>query len=105
MSDAEGIEIVKKVECEGQVEIAMPEIQEVINSGLPFDNVSPDSKALINEGMMKATAAQFPSEIGKRAADVIYRLFDSENVDEDILIPVELITQENVNDFGIDRWQ
>lgn len=136
VSDAEGIEIVKKVECEGQVEIAMPEIQEVINSGLQFDNVfclndlasvgvvaaleengmlqsvnvygvdgSPDSKALINEGMMMATAAQFPSEIGKRAADVIYRLFDSENVDEDILIPVELITQENVNDFGIDRWQ
>lgn len=66
---------------------------------------SPDSKALINEGMMKATAAQFPSEIGKQAADVIYRLFDGENVDEDILIPVELITQENVNDFGIDRWQ
>ena len=53
----------------------------------------------------KTTAAQFPSEIGKQAADVIYRLFDGENVDEDILIPVELITQENVNDFGIDRWQ
>ena len=36
---------------------------------------------------------------------MIYRLFDGENVEEDILIPVELITQENVNDFGIDRWQ
>lgn len=132
----DGIEIVRKIECEGQLEIAMPKMQEAIDGGVVFDNVfclndlsgigvvaaleenqmldevdvygvdaSPDSKALIKEGMMKASAAQFPSQIGSKAADVIYKLLRGETVEKSILIPVELITQENVEDFGIDRWQ
>lgn len=68
-------------------------------------DASPDSKALIKEGMMKASAAQFPSEIGSRAADVIYLLLRGEAVEKDISVPVELITQENVEAFGTDRWQ
>lgn len=132
----EGIEIVQKIECEGQLEIAMPKLQEAIDGGAKFDTVfclndlasvgvvaaleenrildgvevygvdaSPDSKALIKEGMMKASAAQFPSEIGKKAADAIYKLLNGESVEKNILVPVELITQENVEEFGIDRWQ
>lgn len=132
----EGIEIVQKIECKGQLEIAMPNLQEVIDQGINFDNVfclndlasvgvvaaleknhmldkigvygvdaSPDSKALIKEGMMGASAAQFPSEIGKKAADIIYKLLNEENVEKNILVPVKLITKENVEAFGIDRWQ
>ena len=37
-------------------------------------DASPDSKALIKENMMAASVAQFPSEIGTRTADVIYKL-------------------------------
>lgn len=136
VSKQPGIEIVQKVECEGQVEIAMPRIQEVIDAGIKFNQVfclndlasvgvvaaleenhlldyidvygvdaSPDSKVLIKEGMMKASAAQFPSEIGKRASEVIYQLLRGEKVESHILVPVELVTQENVETFGIDRWQ
>lgn len=136
VSGQDGIEIVSKIECEGQTEIAMPRLQEAIDQGTRFDNIfclndlaavgvvaaleenhmldsvgvygvdaSPDSKALIKEGMMKASAAQFPSEIGTEIADVIYRLLDGETVEKDILVPVELITAENVEEFGIDRWQ
>lgn len=68
-------------------------------------DASPDSKALIKEGMMAASAAQFPSEIGKQAAEVIYRLLEGTDTQKNILVPVELITQENVDEFGIDRWQ
>lgn len=131
-----GIEVVQRIECEGQTEIAMPKLQDAIQSGLSFDNIfclndlaavgvvaaldenqmldevnvygvdaSPDSKALIYEGMMKASAAQFPTEIGSEAADVIYRLLNGESVSDHILVPVKLITRENVEEFGIDRWQ
>lgn len=130
------MEIVKRIECEGQLEIAMPKLQESIEKGLIFDSVfclndlagvgaaaaldeqhmlgdvklygvdaSPDSKALIAEGMMEASAAQFPTEIGKEAAGIIYRLLDGETVEKNILVPVQLVTQENVRQFGVDSWQ
>lgn len=136
ISKQSGIKVVERIECEGQLEIAMPKLQKVIDEGIYFDNVfclndlasvgvvaaleenrmldkvdvygvdaSPDSKALIKEGMMKASVAQFPSEIGNKAADVIYSLLNGKQVEKNILVPVELITQENVEEFGIDRWQ
>lgn len=66
---------------------------------------SPDAKALIKEGMMKASAAQFPSEIGREIADVVYKLLEGKKEKKNILVPVELITADNVEEFGIDRWQ
>lgn len=136
VSGKEGIEIVAQIECEGQLEIAMPRLQEAIDAGVSFDNIfclndlaavgvvaaleenqmldnvgvygvdgSPDAKALIEEGMMDATAAQFPTEIGSRAADAIYRLLEGKSVEKNILVPVKLVTRQNVEEFGIDRWQ
>lgn len=136
VSANENIQVVKKIECEGQVEIAMPRLQEAIDEGLDFDTVfclndlagmgvvaaldenglldqvavygvdaSPDSKELIHEGKMAASAAQFPTVIGKEAADAIYRCFDGEETEKLILTPVKLICAENVEEFGISRWQ
>ena len=68
-------------------------------------DASPDAKALIKEGMMSASAAQFPSRLGQIAADVIYRLLDGETVERKIQVPVELVTRENVEQYSIDRWQ
>lgn len=132
----EGITVVQKIECEGQLEIAMPKLQEAIDSGVEFDHIfclndlagvgaaaaleknhmlegvgvygvdaSPDSKELIQGGRMQASAAQFPSKIGSEAADVIYKLLGGEKVVKKLLVPVELITGENVEAFGTDRWQ
>ena len=136
VSGKEGIKVVAQIECEGQLEIAMPRLQEAIDAGVSFDNIfclndlaavgvvaaleenqmldhvgvygvdgSPDAKALIEEGMMDATAAQFPTEIGSRAADAIYRLLDGKSVEKNILVPVKLVTRQNVEEFGIDRLQ
>lgn len=66
---------------------------------------SPDVKALIYEGIVEATAAQFPSQIGSKAAETIYRLLDGGSVESTTLIPVKLVDQENVETFGMDRWQ
>ena len=132
----DGIQIVGKIECEGQQEIAMPGMRSAIETGTDFDTVfclndlatvgviaaleekgmldkvgvygvdgSPDAKALIHEGMMQATAAQFPSEIGKTAAENIYRLLEGEPVEKMTRIPVRLVDKENVDSFGTDRWQ
>ncbi len=35
----EGMEVIEKIECEGQLEIAMPKLQEAIDAGIEFDNV------------------------------------------------------------------
>lgn len=132
----QNIHIVNTINCDGQLERAMPKTQEVIDAGLAFDSVfclndlasvgvvaalddnhlldhvevygidaSPDAKALIKEGMMSASAAQFPSHIGQAAADVIYRLLNGEDVEKHISVPVELVTKENVDQFKVDRWQ
>lgn len=136
ISTRESIEIVRKIECEGQAEIAMPKLQEAIDEGVVFDNVFclndptgvgvvaalddngilervdvygvdayPDAKALIYADMMKATVAQFPTELGNMAAEVIYKLLDGEEVEKKIMMPVELVTKENVEEFGVDKWQ
>lgn len=136
VSRNKNMEVVDRIECEGQLEIAMPKLQQAIADGVVFDSVfclndlagmgaaaaldqehmlgevelygvdaSPDSKALIAEGMMEATAAQFPTEIGERASGIIYRLLAGETVEKNILIPVELVTKDNVERFDIDRWQ
>ena len=68
-------------------------------------DASPDAKALIKEGLMSASSAQFPSRIGQTAADIIYRLLNGEEVDRNISVPVELVTRSNVEQYSIDRWQ
>ena len=68
-------------------------------------DASPDAKALIKEGMMSASAAQFPSKIGQTAADVVYRLLKGETVEKNIHVPVELVNQENVEQYSVERWQ
>lgn len=132
----ENMKVAEEIECEGQLEIAMPALQQAIDGGVVFDSVfclndlssvgvaaaldengllgeiqiygvdgSPDAKALIAEEMMEATSAQFPSEIGKAASDAIYSLLNGEAVEKNILVPVQLITRDNVEQFGVDRWQ
>lgn len=136
VEQSDGIRVVKRINCDGQLEIAMPKMQRAIKEGVVFDSVfclndlaavgvvaaldeygmldqvkvygvdaSPDAKALIKERMMSASSAQFPSRIGQAAADVVYRLLAGEKVEKTIKVPVELVTQENVEQYSIDRWQ
>ncbi len=53
----------------------------------------------ILQGKMLSTSAQFPYEIGKVAAETIYKHFTGEPVKDDIKIRVELITKENAEEF------
>ena len=66
---------------------------------------SPDAKMMIRSGDMEATAAQFPTEIGEQAADILYKMLDSEVFPETITVPVDLVCYDNLEEFDINRWQ
>lgn len=77
-----------------------------------FDNVlvygidgSVDAKQMINEGIMRATSAQSPIEIGRMAAKTAYNYLDGKKVDKSLSIPVKLITKDTLDHFSISDWQ
>jgi ribose transport system substrate-binding protein len=56
---------------------------------------SREAVAAIQAGKLHATAAQFPKEIGRVAAETIYEHLAGKPVAKDIKIPVKLITKAN----------
>lgn len=66
---------------------------------------SPDGKSMIAEGIMEASAAQFPRKIGRAAAETIYAVLGGEQAEPVIRIETELITRDNLDQFGSDGWQ
>lgn len=66
---------------------------------------APEAKNMIFEGVMTATVAQSPIQIGQTTAQVIYQILSGQTYESEIIVPVELITEENVEQFGSDGWQ
>lgn len=66
---------------------------------------SPDGKMMIKEGYLEGTSAQQPSVIGRISAQVAYDYLNGKDVDDNIVVPVYLITKENLDNFTIDGWQ
>lgn len=66
---------------------------------------SPEAKAMIKEGNMFATTAQFPREIGKTAVEQMYHIINGKAYETNCIIPVQLVTKNNVDSFGLDGWQ
>lgn len=66
---------------------------------------SPDGKAMIKEGYLDGSSAQFPYKIGRKAAEVAYEYLSGKSVEKKIIIPVELITSQNLDKFDITGWQ
>ncbi|MBQ3449519.1 MAG: sugar ABC transporter substrate-binding protein [Synergistaceae bacterium] len=120
---------------EGQLEIAMPKMENIIQAHPDMNVVmcvndptargviqalkaanmkgvliygvdgSPDAKKAIKEGDMTGTAAQSPINIGKIGVEMAYKILAGEKVEKHIPVPVQLITAENVDEFGVDGWQ
>lgn len=66
---------------------------------------TPDCKNLINNESMTGTSAQYPIIFGQKAIEVGYQILNGEQIDKEIIIPVTLITKENISDFNIAGWQ
>ena len=66
---------------------------------------SPEAKTMVAEQMMTATCAQFPDRLASEATRAAYEILNGNEVEKEIIIPVELVTKENVYRFGISGWQ
>src|ERR687898_142026 len=63
-----------------------------------FDAVEEALKA-IQDGKMNATVAQQPDRIGSLGVENAMKVIEGESVDENIPVPVKLVTEENVSEF------
>lgn len=66
---------------------------------------APEAKSMIKERIMLATAAQYPSKIGQSAVDQLYNMIEGKNVEKKIVVPVDLISVENIDEFSTKGWQ
>lgn len=66
---------------------------------------SPDGKTMIKQGYLEATSAQSPRILGRTVAETAYAYLNGEQVEKYIVIPVTLITSENLDQFDVNGWQ
>lgn len=66
---------------------------------------SPDGKNMIKEGLLEGTSSQRPSVIGNVAAQTAYKYLNGERIQEHIVVPVSLVTSDNLDAFDIDGWE
>ncbi len=66
---------------------------------------SPEGKAMVSSGFLTATCAQFPSRVAEEAVKQAYAALNGGCEHKEVIVPVELLTKENVEQYGIDGWQ
>lgn len=119
--------VVAQAECRGQLEQAMPAMQEMLKRHPEIDVVMalndpaamgamaalqtvgrldkvlvygvdgvPETKEMIYQGHMMATAGQSPRAIGRHAAEQAYKLLAGEKVPKLMRLPTQLLTKDNL---------
>ena len=132
----EGFEILGSGESDGQIENAMPVMEQLLeqypdadvlmalNDPSAFGGLaaiqgadlseqflvysvdgSPEGKAMVSNGFLTATCAQFPSKVAEEAVHQAYAAINGGCEHKEVIVPVELLTEENVDQYGIDGWQ
>lgn len=128
--------IVAEVDSEGQLDKAMPLVNNFIKKHANVDAImalndqsalgalaalkengllgkvmvfgvdgSPEAKTMIHDGFMTATSAQFPSKIGHIAAKKAYDILEGKKLKKDVIVPITLISKENVLQYEISGWK
>lgn len=136
IQDLDNYHIVGRYECEGQLEQAMPIVEQCIKDRLNFDVImclndpsalgavaalqdnkmldkvlvygidgSDEAKVLVNDGYMKATIAQYPKLMAKRAINTAYSLLESNDKLKEEKMMVNIITKDNIDEFSLEGWQ
>ena len=58
---------------------------------------SDEGKGFIRSGEMVASAAQDPAGIGRTCVESAYKLINGETIEEKVIVPMSIITAENVD--------
>lgn len=66
---------------------------------------SPEGKVLVADGLMTATSAQMLGEMAETAVEQAYLALDGGTPEKEIVLPVTLLTRDNVADYGTGGWQ
>jgi ribose transport system substrate-binding protein len=67
---------------------------------------APDAKQMIKQGKMIGTGAQSPINIGKKSAEIVMQYLNGDrNIQKDIPVETFIINKENVDQYGVDKWQ
>lgn len=128
--------IINEGECEGQLELAMPIMQQLL-AETPWVNVvmalndpsamgamaaleaggredvlvygvdgTPDFKSMLGVNSMAAgTVAQSPVTMGRLAARSMYDILAGQQVEHEVIIPVTMVSADNVEPGTQKRWQ
>lgn len=66
---------------------------------------SPDGKVMINEGYFEGSSAQRPLEMAEIAVDMAYDYMNGKETESLVIVPVTLITLDNIDEFDLAGWQ
>lgn len=66
---------------------------------------SPEAKTMIYENKMTATSAQSPRTTGKKTVEMLYKIFEGKEKQKQYIVPVTLITKDNVDEYSLSGWQ
>ena len=136
IAEHEGFEILGSGESDGQIENAMPVMEQLLaqypdadvlmalNDPSAFGGLaaiqgadlsdrflvysvdgSPEGKGMVSSGFLTATCAQFPSKVAEEAVNQAYAAINGGCEYKEVIVPVELLTEENVDQYGINGWQ
>ncbi|MFE9921018.1 substrate-binding domain-containing protein [Streptomyces sp. NPDC005774] len=64
-----------------------------------FDG-TPDGLKAVEQGTLYASVAQQPRELGRIAVDNALRAAEGKKIDETVMVPVKVVTKENVAEFS-----
>ena len=66
---------------------------------------SPEGKVLVADGLMTATSTQMLGKMAETAVEQAYLALDGGTPEKEIVLPVTLLTRDNVADYGTGGWQ
>lgn len=66
---------------------------------------NPDFMGYVKDGSATGSAAQQPSVVGENAVQAVVDHLAGSEVEHEIVVPVELITADNIDQFDITDWQ